>query len=246
MRLTPWVCSRITSRATSTASSDADGEAGVGLVERGLADLERVDGVVPAVLEDVVEHAGQDPRVDQVAADLDGLADHGMRPSSGGRRQTTAPSSPPRSFGGRSFMRATSVTKPPTKAPSASRPAQPDDVEVEDRRDDQEQRAAEQRSPGRPADRCPATGSGGGVGGWKWSSGSSRRAPGRPRPAAPRSRSWSRPAAAPGRGAAASRSASASAGTSSLAGQRGTSSWAGSSKPATRVAQAISSRISSR
>ena len=74
VRLTPWVCSRITMRAEVLVAVGLHGQPGVGLVDRRLADLELVDGVVAAVLEDVVEHPGQDPRVDQVAAYLDGLA----------------------------------------------------------------------------------------------------------------------------------------------------------------------------
>ncbi len=67
------------------------GEPCVGLVGRRLADLELVDRVVAAVLEDVVEHPGQHPGVDQVAAHLDGLAGHAGVLSGSARRRRRRP-----------------------------------------------------------------------------------------------------------------------------------------------------------
>ena len=56
----------------------ADDDDRVGLVLVGLAEVDRLDGVVTAVVQDVVENSGQDPGVHQVAGDLHALADlHG-------------------------------------------------------------------------------------------------------------------------------------------------------------------------
>ena len=66
----------------------ADLEARVGGVDRGAADLELLDLVAAPGLEDLVEDAGEQHRVDDVAVDLQGLGvgEHGSSSQVAGRR----------------------------------------------------------------------------------------------------------------------------------------------------------------
>ena len=70
--LTPWVCSRISIRCSSVGVLGADRDQGARLVLVLAAEVEAVDPVVAAVLEDVVEHPGEDAGVHEVAGELDG------------------------------------------------------------------------------------------------------------------------------------------------------------------------------
>ena len=110
-----------------------DGQPRVGLVVGRLADLEPVDRVVAAVLEDVVEHPGQDAR-----SRSGGRVPRRSRcarswSSCDCRRQRLDDCSVVRAgvVGGRSFIRATSVTKPAMNADQRQQPDPPVERQAE-------------------------------------------------------------------------------------------------------------------